>query len=131
MVHKVRAIHDQRAAIVTELITALAVSGRRAGIPDGDGMNGRSGDSGDVFRINSTIDEVVIANIEVVDDRGMVVNLRYLRWSGTKAAWVRVTKMTDRHERETIYAQTKVESNADVAVPIKEADAFPIPRKWR
>jgi len=34
MVHKVRAIHDQGAAIVTELIAARAVSGRRGVIPD-------------------------------------------------------------------------------------------------
>ena len=34
MVHKMRAIHDQCAAIVTELIAARAVSGRRGCIPD-------------------------------------------------------------------------------------------------
>ena len=78
MVHKVRAIHDQCVAIVAELIAVRTVSGWRGGIPDGDGMNGRSGDSGDVFRINPMVDEVVIADTEVVDDRGMVVNLRYL-----------------------------------------------------
>lgn len=94
-------------------------------------MNGRSGDGGDMFRRNSAIDEVVIANAEVVDDRGVIVNLRYLCWSSAKAAWVRVIKMTDRHERETIHAQTKVESNTNVAALVKETDAFPIHRKWR
>ena len=67
-------------------------------------MNGRSGDNSDVFRRNSAVDEVMIANIEVIDDRGVIVNLCHLRWSGAKAAWVRVTKMTDRHKRETIHA---------------------------
>jgi len=49
-----------------------------------------------MFRRNSAVDEVVIANIEVVDHRGVIVNLRYLCWSSAKAVWVRVTKMTDR-----------------------------------
>ena len=95
MVHKVRAIHGQGAAVVTELIAARAVSGRRGGIPDGDGMNGRSGDSSDVLWINPMVDEVVVANLEVVDDRGAVVNLCHLRSRGAKAAWVRITKMPD------------------------------------
>ena len=131
MVHKVRAIHDQRAAIVTELIAARAVSGQRGGIPDGDGTNGCVGDSSDAFRINPMVDEAVITHVEVVDDRGVVVNLRYLRCTDAKAAWVWITKMPDRHECETIHAQTKVESNANVAAPVKKPDAFPIRRKWR
>jgi len=67
-------------------------------------MDGRSGDGGDMFRINPPVGQVVTVTVEIVNDRGVVVNLRYLRWSGAKAAWVRVTKMTDRHERETIHA---------------------------
>ena len=131
MVHKVRAIHGQGAAVVTELIAARAVSGRRGGIPDGDGMNGRSGDSSDVLWINPMVDEVVVANLEVVDDRGAVVNLCHLRSRGAKAAWVRITKVPDRNERETIHVQTKVESNAYVVAPVKKTEAFPIRRKWR
>lgn len=95
MIHEVRAIHDQGTAIVTELIPALTAPGRRAGIPDGNGMNRRSGDSGDAFRINPMVDEVVIANIEVVDDRGAVVNLCHLRSRSAKTVWVRITKMPD------------------------------------
>ena len=131
MIHKMRAIHGQGAAIVTELIAMRAVSGRRGGIPDGDGMDGCVGDSGDVFRINPMVDEVVIMHVEVVDDCGVIVNLRYLRCTDAKAAWVWITKMPDRNECETIHAQTKVESNANVAAPVKKTDAFPIRRKWR
>ena len=132
MIHKVRAIHDQGVAIVTELITTGAMSGRRACIPDGDRVNGRSGDSGDVFRINPMVDEVVIMHVEVVDDCGVIVNLRYLRCTDAKAAWVWITKMPDRNECETIHAQTKVESNANVAAPVKKTDAFPIHRmRWQ
>jgi hypothetical protein len=94
-------------------------------------MNGCSGGGGDMFRRNSAVDEVVIANIEVVDHRGVIVNLRYLCWSSAKAVWVRVTKMTDRHKRETIHAQTKVEPNTNAAALVKKADAFSIHRKWR
>ena len=72
MVHKMRVMHDQGAAIVAELIATLAVPERRVGIPDGDGMNGLLGEMSDVFRVNSVIDEMAIMNIEVVDDRGVV-----------------------------------------------------------
>ena len=94
-------------------------------------MNGRSGGGGDMFRRNSAVDEVVIVNVEVVDHRGVIVNLRYLCRSGAKAARMRVAKIPCRHKRETIHAQTKVESNADVAALVKETVAFPIYRKWR
>ena len=48
-------------------------------------MDGGMGNGGDMFRINPMIDEVVIANIEVVDHRGVIVNLRYLRWSAAQS----------------------------------------------
>src|ERR1017187_1132786 len=131
IVHGAWAAYDQRAAITTELVGARAMSGRRGGVPDGDGTDGCVGNGGAVFRINPPVGQVATVTVEIVDDRGVVVNLCYLRWSGAKTAWVRVTKMTDRHERETIYAQTKVESKTDVEAPIKEAGAFPIHRKWR
>ena len=131
MVHKVRAIHDQGAAIVTELIAALAVSERRVGIPDGDGMNGLSGDIGDVFRVNSMVDEMVIMNIEVVDDRGAVVNLRYMARCHAIAARMRVAKMPNRHKRETIPAQAEIETDADGDPVKKESNAFPVHRARR
>lgn len=133
MVRKIRVIRDKCATIVTELIAVWAVSGRRGCVPDGDGMDGCMRAGNDSFRRDAGIDKgpVVAVEIEVIDDRGVIINLRHLGRCHAIAAWVRVTKMTDRHERETIYAQTKVESKTDVEAPIKEAGAFPIHRKWR
>src|ERR1017187_8529211 len=102
IVHGAWAAYDQRAAITTELVGARAMSGRRGGVPDGDGTDGCVGDGGDVFRINPPVGQVAAVAVEIVDNRGVVVNLRHLRWSGAKAVWVRVAKMTDRHKQETV-----------------------------
>lgn len=84
-----------------------------------------------MFRRNSAVDEVVIANVEVVDHRGVIVNLCYLGRRHTMTAWMRVAKISCRHKRETVYVQTKIESNTDVAALVKETNAFLIHRKWR
>jgi hypothetical protein len=79
IIRKIRPIHDQCAAITTELVGARAMSGRRGGVPDGDGTDGCVGDGGDVFRINPPVGQVTTVTVEIVDDRGVIVNLRYLR----------------------------------------------------
>ena len=125
---EIRTIDVERPIIARELLTARDVS---CCFTDLNLMNRCSGDRSDAFGSNPPVDEVVVANLEVVDDRGVVVNLCYLRCSDAKAVWVRITKMPDRHERETIHIQTKVESNADGGTVIKEPNAFPVHRARR
>ena len=118
-----RATDDQRVAIATELIAARAMSGRRGGVPDGDGTDGCVGDGGDVFRINPVVGQVVTVTVEIVDDRGLIENLRDLGRCRAIVAWMRIAKMLGRNKRETICAQTPVETDADCASAIKETDA--------
>ena len=91
---------------MTELITSRSVSGRQDGILDGDGMDGHSGGGGDVFRRNAAIDEVAIANVEVVDHRGLIEKLRYLGRSCAKTTGMRIAKILGWDKRETARAQT-------------------------
>ena len=94
-------------------------------------MDGRSGDGGDVFRRNAAVDEIVIVDVEVVDDRGVIINLRYLGRGHAIAARMRVAKMSNRHKRETIPTQTEIETDADGDPVIKESNTIPIHRARR
>jgi hypothetical protein len=69
IIHGARATYDQRAAITTELVGARAMSGRRGGVPDGDGTDGCMGNGGDVFRINPPVGKIATVTIEIVDYR--------------------------------------------------------------
>ena len=89
------------------------------------------GDSSDAFRINPMVDEAVITHVEVVDDRGVVVNLCCLPWGDAIVVRMRVAKMSNRHERETIPTQAEIETDADGEPVIKESNAFPIHRARR
>src|ERR1700690_162257 len=103
-----RATYNKCVAIATELIAARTMSGQRGGVPDGDGTDGRVDDSGDAFRINSAVGKVASVTVVIVDDRGLVVNLRHLGRGRAKTAWMRVAKMLYRNKDETVCAQTPV-----------------------
>ena len=76
-----RAIHDQRVAIVLKLFMPAAP--RNASIPglNGDRMNLLPGDRGDVVRRDAGIDDalMVTVKVDVVDDRGLIVKSALLR----------------------------------------------------
>ena len=99
------------------------MSGRRGGVPDGDRTDGCMGDGGDAFRINPPVGQAAAVTVEIVDDRGLIVNLRDLGRCRAIMARMRVAKMLYRNKRETICAQTPVETDADGASAIKETDA--------
>ena len=131
-----RAIYNKRAAIATELIAMWAVSGRRGCVPDCDGMDGCMRVGNDSFRRDASIDKgpVVAVEIEVIDDRGVIINLRHLGRCHAIAARVRVAKMSNRHKRETIPTQAEIETDADGEPVIKESNTIPIRRarrQWR
>src|SRR5208283_3004508 len=83
---------DQGAAIAAELVAARARSGRRGHGPDGDGMDGSPSDGRNVFRLNPPVDESATLNVEIIDDRGLVENLRHLGRSHTITARVRIAE---------------------------------------
>ena len=126
--------HDQCVAIATELVAVWAMSGGRWGVPDGDGTDGCVGDGGDVFRINPPVGQVATVTVEVVDDRGVIINLRDLGPGHAITARMRVAKMSNRDKRETIPTQAEVETDADGEPVIKESNALPVHRarrQWR
>ena len=127
------AIYNQRAAIATELIAVWAVSGRRGCIPDCDGMDGGMRAGNDSFRRDAGIDKVsaVTVEIEVIDDRGVIINLRDLGRRHAIAARMRVAKMSNWHKRETIPTQAEIETDADGEPVIKESHTILIHRAWR
>ena len=131
IVHGAWAAYDQRTAITTELVGARAMSGRRGGVPDGDGTDGCVGNGDDVFRINPPVDKIAAMPIEIVDYRGVIINLRYLGPCHEIAAWMRVAKTSNRHKGETIPTQAEIETDADGEPVIKESNAFPIHRARR
>ena len=128
-----RAIYNQRAAIAAELIAVWAVSGRRGCIPDCDGMDGGMRAGNDSFRRDAGIDKgpVMAVEIEVIDDRGVIINLRDLARRHAITAWMRVAKMSNRHKRETVPTQAEIETDTDGEPVIKESNALAIHRAWR
>ena len=131
IIHGARVAYDQRTAITTELVGARAMSGRRGGVPDGDGTNGGMGNGGDVFRINPPVGKIAAVTIEIVDYRGVIINLRDLGRCHAITARMRVAKMSNRHKRETIPTQAEIETDADGEPVIKESNAIPIYRARR
>ena len=71
---KIRAIDDECPTIARELLTTRDMSCCFANL---NLMDWRSGNRSDASRINPTVDEVVITNIEVIDSRGVAVKLSH------------------------------------------------------
>ncbi len=90
----------------------------------------------DAFRRDAGIDKgpVMTVEIEVIDDRGVIINLCYLGRRHAIAARMRVAKMSNWHKRETIPTQAEIETDADGESVIKESHTILIHRarrQWR
>ena len=71
---EIRTIDDERPIIACELLTTRDVS---CCLPNLNLMDWCSGNRSDVFRRNAGVDDGVVLNVDVIDDRGAVVNLSH------------------------------------------------------
>ena len=117
---KIRAINDERPLIARELITTRDMS---CCFTDLNLTDRRSGNRSNAFRINPMVDEVVITNIKVIDDRGVAVKLSHFSRSDTALARMRITKVPRPHKCEFSCVQTKIKSDADIAALKNDPDA--------
>src|SRR5581483_1584821 len=78
---------------------------------------------GDVSRIDTVVDHVLILNGNVVDNRGVIENLGDLRWRNPMVLRVIVTEMAERHEGIYAEAQSKFEINSHRMIVEPESQA--------
>ena len=122
IVGEMRAIHHQRAAVAPELFAARNGTGR---FTDGNRTNRRVRHFGDVLRINAVVDEIPAAtvHVEIVDDRRVAENLRYLPRFNAMTPRMRVAEISRRHKREQAHAQAEIETDADRRAAVSEPDS--------
>jgi len=122
---KVRAIYGQRVVVALKSFTPPVPS--HASIPgaNGDRVNHLSGDRRDILRRDAGIDDALVAavKIEVIDGRGLVVNVRDPIGFDAKTLRMRVTEIPRRHKREDAGAQTKIKTGTDGMALINEPNA--------
>src|SRR5690348_10989906 len=110
-----RTIHHQGIAVALKLFMPSAP--RNVSIPglNGDRLNLPPGDSGNVMRRDAGIDDALMATIktDVVNDRGLIVNPRYLTCLDAMASGMRITEVFRGHERKGARVQTEVEAGVD------------------
>jgi len=84
-----RAVHDQRAAITFKLFTPATAPDPAIPVVNGDGMNFLPGNRGNIMRRDAGIDEalVVAVKVDVVEDRGLIVNPRYFARRHAMTPW--------------------------------------------
>ena len=109
---EIRAIDDERLIIARELFTARDA---RCCLTNLNLMDWRSGNRSNAFRRNAGVDDGVVSNIDVIDDRGVAVKPSHFSRSDTMLAGMRITKVPRPNKCEHACAQTKIESDADVA----------------
>ena len=101
---KARAIHGQRVAVALKLFAPPTP--RHASVPGakGDRMNRLSGDRGDVRGRDAGIHNPLMAavNVEVIDDRGLIVNARHFTCVNAMTPRMRIAEVLRRHEREGV-----------------------------
>ena len=82
---------------------------------------------GDALRRNAVVDDNLIitlaVNMDVIDDRGVVVNLRRLRRRGAIIMRVRIAEIGRRHKREAACTQPETEAHVHAVALINNAHA--------
>ena len=122
---KARAINGQRIVVAFKLFTPPVPS--HVSIPGANGnrVNHLSGDRGDILRRDAGIDDALVApvKIDVIDRRGLVVNVRDPICFDAKTLRMGVAKIPCRHKREDTGAQAEVKISTDGMALIHEPDA--------
>src|ERR1017187_5243956 len=95
------------------------------------GFNRTMGRTGDALRAETAIDDAMVIDVEVVDDRRLVENLRHALRRQTEGARMAVAKMVWRNEYEIVCPQSKVEIHPHAHTPVKEARAGAKDREGR
>lgn len=105
-------INYRRAPINRLRSRYLSATCRR--IPDRHLMNLSVRSRRDALDLNALVDDRVVVHDVIIDDRGVVIDLRDLGRSQPAMADVVVVEVSERHEREMFGAQTKIEIDPDV-----------------
>src|SRR5579862_1668276 len=128
---KMRTIHDQRVTVVLKLFMPPAP--RDTSVPglNGNRMNFPPGDSRDVLRRNTDIDNalMVVVKIDVVDDRGLIENPCYLTGLDAMTSWMRIAEVLCCHKREGIRPQ--VQTGTRRVALVDKSDTGPINSRRR
>jgi hypothetical protein len=125
---EIRTIDVERPIIARELLTMRDVSCCFTNL---NLMDWRSGNRSDVFRRNAGVDDGVVSNVDVIDDRGVAVKPSHFSRSDAVAAGIWITKVPRPHKCEHACVQTKIKPDADVATLKNDPDARSISRVWR
>jgi len=122
---KARAINGQRVVVAFKLFTPTVPS--HASIPGANGhrVNHLSGDRSDILRRDAGVDDALVTpvKINVIDGRGLVIDMRDPICFDAKTLRMRVAEIPCRHKREDTGAQAEVKISTDGMALIHEPDA--------
>ena len=114
-----------------ERLTVVALSYSRTNLVDWNWMDGRARGGGDISNGDAIIDNRVVVDVEVIDDDGVVINLRQLSRPDAVIARMWIAKMLRRHKGVTIRAQPETKGYAYATAIIDDAHARLIGRARR
>lgn len=122
---KVRAIYGQRVVVALKLFTPPVPGHTSISGANGNRVNRLSGDRSDLLRRDAGIDDALVAavKIEVIDGRGLVVDMRDPICFDAKTLRMGVAEIPCRHKCEDAGAQAKIKTGTDGMALINEPDA--------
>ena len=113
-------IDVERPIIARELLTTWDVGYCFANL---NLMDWRSGNRSDVFRRNAGVDDGVVSEVDVIDDRAVAEKLSHFSRPDTVAVEMWITKVLRPYKCEYVCIQTKIKPDADVASLKNNSDA--------
>jgi len=72
---------------------------------------------------NAIVDNGMVVEVVIIDDRTLVINLRHMLMRDTEIARMRIAEMIGGHEGEATGGQSEVKANRNIGTAIGEADA--------